>query len=204
MNKRIVKVFIAFIIFFIVYVANNYWGLLSIPQRESNMKDYQFNIITVSTVFAGFSFTVLGILLSFSSTKTIEEIKETSILVTQCNIVVDSIIMFVISAFISLFLIFIAYSEFITSICTKVTSFNLHENVINVLYVMGMGYLIYGIILFTVSVKRMVVIMRQVFAEDIKRGKEKANKFKSIAKRQEDNISKFQQEEYEKDTFSSE
>lgn len=46
--------------------------------------------------------------------------------------------------------------------------------------------------------------MRQVFAEDIKRGKEKANKFKSIAKRQEDNISKFQQEEYEKDTFSSE
>ena len=68
---------------------------------------------------------------------------------------------------------------------------------------MGMGYLIYGIILFTVSVKRMVVIMRQVFAEDIKRGKEKANKFKSIAKRQEDNISKFQQEEYEKDILSA-
>lgn len=204
MRERIKKVLMAFIVFSIIYVVNEYWGFMSVPQGESDMKDYQFNIITVSTVFAGFSFTVLGMLLSLSSTKIMEMIKETSILVTQCNVVADSIIMFVVSSFISLFLIFISYSEFVISICAKITLFNLHEIIINALYIIGIGYLVYGIGLFTVSVKRMIGIMQQVFEEDIQRGKDKANKFKKSAKKQQYNMEQFQKEEYEKETFTSE
>lgn len=194
----------AFAIFAIVYVINGRFGFFSIPQEETSMREYQFNLITVSTVFAGFSFTVLGMLLSLSSAETMQVLKETSILSTQCNVVADSIIMFIISTFFSLFFIFIAYSDFIIKVCLKVTLFDCHEMIISVAYIAGIGYLVYGIILFAVSVKKMIIIMQQIFENDIKKGRKKAEKFQDATKKQKDNMNKFQQEDYERDTFSSE
>ena len=46
--------------------------------------------------------------------------------------------------------------------------------------------------------------MQQIFENDIKKGRKKAEKFQDATKKQKDNMNKFQQEDYERDTFSSE
>lgn len=45
--------------------------------------DYQFNLFTVSSVFAGFSFTTLGILLGMSSEKVMERLQNTTVITNK-------------------------------------------------------------------------------------------------------------------------
>lgn len=64
LQKPISKILVAGVLFYVFYMVNKNKGLLSIPINEEDMKNYQFNLITIDTVFAGFSFTVLGMLIS--------------------------------------------------------------------------------------------------------------------------------------------
>lgn len=203
LQRRTIKIALALLVFVVTYMINFRLKFLVIPRDESSMREYLFNIITVCTVFAGFSFTVLGLLISLAPSKTMDRLKETSFLANNCNVIADSIVMFVISTFVSLFIVFVIYSEFILKLCERITLFKLHDIIVNLLYIISIGYLIYGIILFSFSVKKVIVIMQQIFEEDITKGKMKAKKFSEAAQKQRRNMEKFESDDFEKNVFKS-
>ena len=161
LQNRIMKVLLALLVCIVIYLINVHLNFLSIPQSDKDMKEYEFDIITVCTVFAGFSFSVLGLIISLSASKAMDRFKETNILLTYCNVVTDSIVMFVISTFVSIFIILTAYSSFILQICKEIKLFDIHDSMVELLYTVSIGYLIYGIILFAISVKKMVMLINK-------------------------------------------
>lgn len=54
LQKPISKILVAGVLFYVFYMVNKNKGLLSIPIKEEDMKNYQFNLITIDTVFAVF------------------------------------------------------------------------------------------------------------------------------------------------------
>lgn len=201
-QRRIVKVFVALIMFILLFFINSKYNFVYIPDKEMDMKDYQFNLITICTVFAGFSFTVLGLLISMSSSESMIRLKETTILSKQCSLITDSIVMFIISAIVSIFFIFGLYERMIGVICNQIKKFG-QEDIIGAIYIIGIGYLIYGIFIFIMSVKNMVVLMNYIFEEDIRKGKRKAEKFLEAADKQKNNMKIIREDEHEKNTFKT-
>ena len=204
LQKPISKILVAGVLFYVFYMVNKNKGLLSIPIKEEDMKNYQFNLITIDTVFAGFSFTVLGMLISFASTEMMQQLKETHILTNQCNNIADSIIMFIISSIISLWFIFAMYSNSIYWICDNIEISQLHIKIVEILFTLEIGYLLYGILLFAISVKGMVMLMRKIFEKDIRNGESKAKKFLIAAEMQRKNMNKYKESHHENSTFKSE
>lgn len=204
LQKPISKILVAGVLFYVFYMVNKNKGLLSIPIKEEDMKNYQFNLITIDTVFAGFSFTVLGMLISFASTEMMQQLKETHILTNQCNNIADSIIMFIISSIISLWFIFAMYSNAIYWICDNIEISQLHIKIVEILFTLEIGYLLYGILLFVISVKGMVMLMRKIFEKDIRNGESKAKKFLMAAEMQRKNMNKYKESHHENSTFKSE
>jgi hypothetical protein len=204
LQKPISKILVAGVLFYVFYMVNKNKGLLSIPIKEEDMKNYQFNLITIDTVFAGFSFTVLGMLISFASTEMMQQLKETHILTNQCNNIADSIIMFIISSIISLWFIFAMYSNAIYWICDNIEISQLHIKIVEILFTLEIGYLLYGILLFVISVKGMVMLMRKIFEKDIRNGESKAKKFLIAAEMQRKNMNKYKESHHENSTFKSE
>lgn len=52
---------------------------------------YQFNLFTISSGLAGFSFTTLGILLGMGSEVLIEKLKDTEIVTSKCRTIAQSL-----------------------------------------------------------------------------------------------------------------
>ena len=77
-NRKLHNIFIIVGLLIINYL-NNKVEFLRIPESEK-MIEYQFNLITVSTVFAGFSFTILGLLIGLNGEKLLKKLEGTSIL----------------------------------------------------------------------------------------------------------------------------
>ena len=63
------------IVLVILAVINTKYQFIIVPS-SSEMVQRQIDYVTISTVFAGFSFTALGLLLGLSSEKLIERIKK--------------------------------------------------------------------------------------------------------------------------------
>lgn len=124
--------------------------LIDIPD-DSLMYSYQFNIITISTVFAGFSFTTLGIIMGFSSEAIVQKFKNTTVMIRKCEITVCSIIHFVISSLISLFFIL-----------DPLRSLGL-GNIKSFIFVLGVMNLLMGILIFTWSVYETYKIIRRIY-----------------------------------------
>lgn len=201
LQKRVIKIVVSLIILLVVCVINSRCDFVYVPKSKTDMKNYQFDIITICTVFAGFSFSVLGLLISLSSSDAMDRLKETSVLSNQCIIIVDSIVMFLISAFISIFFIFCQYEKIAELVC----SFNerLDKNdFITAIYIIGIGYLVFGTMIFSLSVKNMVVLMNKVFGDNLKRGKQKAENFLDAANKQKEKMEKYK-EDCEKNVFKS-
>lgn len=153
--KRITIIVIASLLLIVLAFLNIKFSFIIIPD-SNDMSSRQIDFITIGTVFAGFSFTALGLLLGLSSEKLIERIKTTSIITNKVNRIITSIIFFVLSVVISLFFILgLNVSMFEkTSFFDKVNSF---------FYVIGVGYLILGIIYFSYSVYELYDLIKRVY-----------------------------------------
>ena len=97
---KIVPHVLLFVGFYIVGYGLINYNVISLPK---DMVDYQFNIVTIVSVFAGFSFSVLGLLISLASTKLMKKLEQTNILSSNCRIIIWSIVMFMGSFFMSLY-----------------------------------------------------------------------------------------------------
>ncbi len=149
-----------------------HFGIIYVPNID-NLIGMQFNLLTVSTVFAGFSFTVLGLIISLSDTSVLKNLRETSFIRSYCDTVIKSIVFFMISIVSSLYFIFgiNSWIENYTKGDTSVFSTDYP-------YIFGLLFLIYGIILFCKSVYKVSKTMNAEFKINEDKGKEKVERFK--------------------------
>lgn len=153
--KRITIIVIASLLLIVLAFLNIKFSFIIIPD-SNDMSSRQIDFITIGTVFAGFSFTALGLLLGLSSEKLIERIKSTSIITNKVNRIITSIIFFVLSVVISLFFIL----GLNVSMFEKISFF---DKVNSFFYVIGVGYLILGIIYFSYSVYELYDLIKRVY-----------------------------------------
>lgn len=147
------------------------FNIVRIP-GDADVIGMQFNLLTVNTVFAGFSFTVLGLIVSLSDTSILQNLKETTFLRTYCAIAVRSISFFLFSISISLYFI-LGINKWIESHtnCDTIKYTN------NLPYIIELLLMLYGIVLFCKSVYRLTKTMRKNFELNEKKGREKIEKF---------------------------
>lgn len=130
-------------------------NFIAIPSYNE-MISRQIDYITISTVFAGFSFTALGLLLGLSSEKLIEKIKNTDIIMNKMERLISSIVAFILSVAVSL--------VFVLGLDISLIN---NENILlvadSLLYVFGLGYLIGGIVYFVYAVYELYDLIKRVY-----------------------------------------
>ena len=146
---------ILFIIFSVVAIIDKRQHYFLIPAQEK-MIDTQTNLFTICSVFAGFSFSILGLIMGVFSEKVIEKLKGTTLVERKCNCIMQSIIYFCISGFISL--IFISGLNIYLEGIIKT-----REIINNVLYINGIGFLLWGMIYFIAAVKNLLLIIEKIY-----------------------------------------
>lgn len=156
------------IVFTVVAILNLKSGFFVLPDKET-MISYQSELFTVSTVFAGFSFSVLGLIIGVFSEKIIEKLRGTTLIQRKCNNIVKSIICFCLSGIVSLI--------FITGLSiNNYPAINKGHILNHILFVNGFGFMLLGIIYFIISVKSLMMIIGKIygFNENAFEAKEKA------------------------------
>ena len=175
-NQIIYSALIATSVFIILTAICSRFNIITIPDKDE-LVGMQFNLLTVNTVFAGFSFTVLGLIISLSDTSVLQNLKETSFLRTYCAIAVKSISFFILSIAISLYFI-LGINYWIESHTKK----DMIKCTNNLPYIVELLFLLYGIILFCKSVCKLAKIMNKSFEMNEKKGIEKVDKFNKAMK----------------------
>lgn len=153
--KVIKDCIILFIIFSVVAIMNKGQHYFSIPEQEK-MIDTQTNLFTICSVFAGFSFSILGLIMGVFSEKVIEKLKGTTLIQRKCNCIMQSIIYFCTSGFISLIFI-LGFNIYLEGIIYK------GEIVNGVLYINGIGFMLWGMIYFIAAVKNLLLIIEKIY-----------------------------------------
>lgn len=154
-KRRITPIIIFSILLLIIAVGNIKLDFISIPE-STEMISIQMDYITISTVFAGFSFTALGMILGLSSEKLIEKIKNTNIIMDKVGRIILSIVFFILSVSISLIFV-LGINDF----------WGKYEKIIpitdNILYILGVGYMIIGIGYFVYSVYELYDLLKRIY-----------------------------------------
>lgn len=177
-KKLILRYVIVFVIFTALAVLCNRFNIISIPESEK-LIDTQFDILTVNSVFAGFSFTVLGLIISLSDTTMLIALRETPFLRKYCSIVTESIFDFIISVVISLYFIF-GLNNWLEGLSKKETLLL----TLNGPYIIELLFLLKGIIFFVISVIKLIKILNKNFLDNEKKGNDKIKKFDEAMKKQ--------------------
>lgn len=159
-KKKIVMVVAYSILLLIISSVNIKLKFITIPTSKE-MISRQIDYITISTVFAGFSFTALGLLLGLSSEKLIEKIKNTNIIMDKVGRIISSIVFFILSVAVSLFFVLGLNSSLISN-TNALSAAN------NILYVLSVGYLIGGIAYFIYAVYELYDLVKRIYGYNIK------------------------------------
>lgn len=178
-KTEILKKYIIYsVLILLIGVINIKINVVEIPDR-SLLSDRHIDFITISTVFAGFSFTTLGLLLGLSSEKLIELLKDTDIMMNKVNRIIESIVFFISSVTMSIIQI--------TGI-----GYNIAKNdqlsilVEKIIYILALGYLIYGIYLFAYSVYELYGLLRRIYNCNSKQAQEKIEALRNNLQRIEE------------------
>lgn len=174
MKNKILKTIVPHILLVVVFYLVGFWlinnNVIAMPK---DMIDYQFNVVTIVSVFAGFSFSVLGLLISLASTRLMKKLEQTKILSNNCRIIVYSIVMFMISFFLALYFL-LGIDQFVLNLFKEV---DINKYINNQLYVLGLEYLIAGVMFFLVSVYKMSYMVHYIFEDVQKAGDKKIQAF---------------------------
>lgn len=186
-KKILIKLLVFTAILIMVGVINSIVDVIVLP--INNMIDRQVDYITISTVFAGFSFTALGLLLGMSSEQLIVRVKNTSIIPKKINKIISSIVFFIASVFVSLVYI-LGIADLIMSVN------NIGRAVYEIIYILGIGYLIVGIGYFVISVFELSDLIKRVYDYNSNENKKQIN----AAREQLNKITDYKKEN-DDDTF---
>lgn len=184
------KVIIVLTIALIILAFSNVHYQFIIVPASSVMVQREIDYVTISTVFAGFSFTALGLLLGLSSEKLIERIKNTTIIMKKVNRIVMSIVFFILSVSVSLF--FILGLDQTISLGEKAQVY-----VIQILYFLSIGYLIIGIGYFIYSVKELFDLIKRIYSYNTSNSNQRISEAKKQIEVNKQKELQFQKQETE-------
>lgn len=150
-----------------ITILNMKIDMINIPP-DNEMIDYQFNILTVSTVLAGFSFTALGMLLGVSSEKFVEKLKGTDYMLKNSRKLVMSIVFFTISIIISMLYI-IGVDKFIINKIVELPmldheGFQIHKMLSSFLFINGISFLLVGFIQFLFELRELYRLISYIYS----------------------------------------
>ncbi len=178
-RKKVIRdCIIMCVLFSAVAMTNLKWNYFVIPAQDQ-MIDTQSNLFTICSVFAGFSFSILGLVMGIFSEKMIEKLKGTTLIQRKCTHIVQSIIYFCISGFISL-LFMLGFNIFISELTGK------EKLIDNVLYINGIGFLLLGMMYFIWAVKNLFGIIEKLYAFNENAYLEKEKKYQLSRKKLEE------------------
>lgn len=153
MGKSLIKkVAIGTVIIIIIALVNDYVPLVFVPDKEM-ISEFQTTIITISTIFAGFSFTTMGMFVGFSTEDLIKKVSNTNIMYKKIERVLTSIVFFLLSCVASLSFIF----------NMSFLSVNIRDGFHEMAYFLGTGYLIVGIIFFSYAVRELAELLKLIY-----------------------------------------
>ncbi len=153
-KRWIFKIIYPSLILFISLL-NLKFQFITIPNSEE-MVERQISFITIDTVFAGFSFTALSLLMGLSSEELVNRIKNTTIIMERIQRIIVSIIYFVISVFISLYFVLGLNNVFFSSEVSR-------SNATAIVYVIGIGTMIVGIVYFVYCVFELYDLVKRIY-----------------------------------------
>ena len=197
-RKRYGEYVLWIVIFCVGILVDERYNIVIFP--VSDIIEYQFNLFTISSVLAGFSFSVLGMFLGMFSEKMMDEIKETSIITRKSRKIVNSLILFCVSGFVSLFFI-IRLDVAIERIVLKLFN-SKGEIIINSIFLIGIISLLLGIIYFLIAVYEIYGLIEKVYGYNKRKKSMKTefwNEVETVKKRR-----KLTHSEEEKDIFTKE
>lgn len=156
------------------------WGMrkteIFIIPDSTEMVDFQFGIITVSTVFAGFSFTVLGMLLGMFSETVSKKLQNTSIVTNKSKKLKKSITHFCVSGLLSL--VFILGIDQSIILIPRYGSY-----IVECLFLLCIFCLISGIIYFINSTMGVFYLISQLYGYDKKIYDEKRKNYEDTVRK---------------------
>ena len=163
-KKKMVIIMAYSILLLIIAGVNIKLKFITVP-TAGKMVERQLDYITISTVFAGFSFTSLGLLLGLSSEKLIEKIRNTDIIMNKVGRIMKSIIFFILSVIVSLFFVLGLNKSLISNV-------QISSVIDSILYIFSVGYLIGGIGYFIYAVYELYDLVKRIYGYN----KEETNK----------------------------
>jgi len=135
----------------------------------TDMVGYQFNVFTISTVMAGFSFTSLGTLLGLSSETLMKKLENTTIIINKSQRIVGSLLCFCASGLISLFFV-IGLDNLLGRALMKI-DINNWQMIINFIFLLGLVFLGAGIVYFIWSVYEIYDLIVRIYSCNAKKYK---------------------------------
>lgn len=157
-KKKIVFQIVTITLFFIGFsFINIRYKIITIPNGQ-NLIDRELDYITISTVFAGFAFTTLGLLMGFSSETYIKKIRNTNIIPKKVNSIIVCILYFLFSVVASLVVV-LDFGKIFGKYKLIINHFS---------YIMSIGYLVMGMIYFSFSVKFLANLISRIYNYDKK------------------------------------
>lgn len=154
-RKNAISIIFWAVIIIVIAIGNIFVNVISIPDINI-ITQLEIDFITISTVFIGFAFTSLGILLGLSSEKLIQKIKDTKIIMNKVARIVQSIVFLMISIGISLYFV-LGLNVF----CSR--DLNNLSNMSKVIYVIGLGFLVIGIIYYAGSIYELYDLIKRIY-----------------------------------------
>lgn len=196
-NKIILITGISVIIFLIKIVAKI--NLLKLPSSKE-ITDFHFNLITINSIIAGFSFTNLGILISLSDADLVKKISGTSIIPRKNKVLIMSVISCCISIFLSLiFVLKLDETIFEPILMIFPSKYKAFENFCYLMYTLCIAFLVSGIIMFAKSIKEMSNLLLKIYISKPNLKKEDIDMFHRLLKEDSGNESNNTENEFDND-----
>lgn len=126
-----------------------------------DMVNYQFNLFTVSSGLAGFSFTTLGVLLGMGSEVFIEKLKDTEIVTSKCRTIAQSLF-FLCTACVAALYFIVGFHTVVDRICLKIFK-NKFDIINESVYLIEILCLFIGLLYFIISVYNVFDLVKRVY-----------------------------------------
>lgn len=158
-KRNTVSILIWLVVLIMLSIVNVFYKIIMIPALDIVIQ-MEINLITISTVFIGFAFTSLGILLGMSSEKLIQRIKDTSIVMSKVLKIARSIVFLLVSVMISLYFV-LGINRFLFK---EESTLGMVDQSI---YVIGLGSLVIGVIFYALSIYELYDLIKRTYEYSI-------------------------------------
>lgn len=169
--KKIIRIVVWIVVLFVLKILDDKYRLIYFP---SNMLDFQFNMLTISTVLIGFSFTVMGILFGFSSNELIKKLENTDYMQKNVNALMNSIAFFILSIVVS-FVFVLGLNESIVN--RMLQAINLNVSIDKLLFLWNVSLLGVGFWYFIKELKELSTLLQFIYKVKNKISKEQVKEF---------------------------